>query len=121
MDSLTKLVKEKYIAKKILDFKEDLEFNEIIDKYNGRWYKISQDNTLPENFIRRYREELDLVQILCYNKNLREEFLAELAGDDGYYWHFISYFQSFSDEFRAKYNDKIEQSAMEFRQHFLFE
>jgi predicted transcriptional regulator len=101
--------------------KEDMEFLEIIKKYNNNWDNISCNPNLSYKFVKRYKDDLDLVQIFCYNKNMTNYELAELAGDDNYYWHFISYFQKLEPDFIDKFNDKIHKESFDFKEHFLFE
>ena len=86
----------------LMDIKTWKLFNLTNDKY---WYYISQNPKLKEEFIEKYKDQLDWDCISIHRK-LSEEFIEKYK--DRVNWRFISLHQKLSEEFIEKYKDRVD-------------
>ena len=110
MELLTELVKEKGIAKEIMDLKKQFELYEMIlrnEDNTGKfgdnvfvsyniWSRISKHEKLSEEFIREHKDDIVWVEI-CHNQVLSEDFIREFQ--DKMVWYAIGEHQVLSEAF----------------------
>ena len=77
------------------------------------WKFISEKQTLPEPFIRKYHDKLDW-KIISNRQKLSESIIAEFQ--DKVDWRLISGNQKLSLQFMRKFKDKIDWSMISCRQ-----
>ena len=103
-NELLNLVKEKGIVKMILENKDEMEYKDIIEKYDGDWGKISRYQTLSEDFVRDFKDKVDWLDISIH-QTLSENFIIEFQ--DRICWWRILRFQLLSEDFKSKFQDRI--------------
>jgi hypothetical protein len=59
MEFITELVQEQGITNIIYENVKQIEYGEIINKYNDNWKEISEHQTLSEEFIREFQDKVD--------------------------------------------------------------
>lgn len=131
-EQLDEIVVEKGISKIILDYKKHLEWRQIIENYNEDWAEISKDKDLTPDFIKCFRDKINLLHnytqnrfaydleeypdveysdmvkwlMISINKNISEEFIEK--HQEKIQWEYIRIRKDLSDEFIAKFLDKLQ-------------
>jgi hypothetical protein len=62
------IVQESGITNIIFENVKQMEYGEIINKYNDDWGKISKHQKLSESFIREYQDKVNWFSISRYQK-----------------------------------------------------
>lgn len=77
------------------------------------WERISRSSGLPEDFIRRYKDKVDWLMVLQYQK-LSEGLLREQAAEDGVqgHWDAVSIWQDLTDSFIHDFARKVNWMAV---------
>ena len=96
------------VLKFLLSFNENncitQSINKILNNKDSKeWHEISRFS-LPEAFIRKFRNNIDWIWISMYQK-LSEEFIREFR--DRVYWYWISFYQNLSEEFIHEFRDRV--------------
>ncbi len=83
-----------------------LQHLDFIEKYKDklRWWKLCEEQRLPESFIEKYEQYVDWMEVYEH-QNPPEEFIEKHA--DEVNWNAISKYQKLSPEFITKHIDKI--------------
>ena len=84
------------------------------EKHRNDWWYLST-LPLPKKFIKKYFDELDLINIIMYQK-MSEEFIEDIVKIVTYssyhnlflFWNYISGYQKLSEAFIEKYADKVD-------------
>lgn len=82
------------------------------------WEHISRSPGLPEDFIRRYKDKVDWLMVLQYQK-LSEALLRERAVEDGGqgYWDAVLIWQDLTESFIHDFARKLDWVAVSIYQH----
>lgn len=77
MDIILNKVKEQGVVDIIYDYKKDLEFEDILDKYYNDWELISCQRDLPFQFIKDNKENLNMYLFSRFHR-MTDEILEEM-------------------------------------------
>lgn len=97
-------VLEKHIVSVILKMKNEMEYADIINKYDGKWGYISKHHKLSEEFIIEFRHHVDWELISGYQK-ISEKFIRD--HQDEIDWSMISCHQPLSLDFIQEFQDRL--------------
>lgn len=93
---LNKNVLEPGISKIIMNYKNPMEYIDIINYYHSNWRDISKSKHINDNFIRYYKDKIDWF-VLCFHSQLSDEILIQFSEQIG--WTNICMYQSLSIHF----------------------
>jgi hypothetical protein len=93
---LNKNVDERAITDIILNYKNEMDYLEIIQYYYGNWRDISKSKHINNDFIRKYRDKIDWFT-LCFHHKLDDSIIMQFSHKLG--WENICRYQSLSTEF----------------------
>ena len=97
---------EDILVKNVEEFYFLLNKGVSLDQFN--WIEISKMPNLPEDFIRKFKDEVYWILIAQYQV-LSEDFIEDSKEDfkDSYVWSQISLYQKLSEDFIRKFKDKV--------------
>lgn len=103
-DTLLNKVQEKGIVDIIYNYKKDLEFQDIIEKFYNDWELISCQRDLPLQFIIDNKDKL-VMSLFSRFHRLTDEILEELK--EYLIWDTVSYSRQLTQSQVDKYSDYI--------------
>ena len=101
------------ITKKAEEFLE--QHRDYMEKNNSKmWFDISRNNLLSEEFIDKYKDDLDIKEILETKPNLSEDFIENNIEDYGNWssWFNICQNSKLSEDFMEKHKNNIHWSVV---------
>lgn len=108
VDIIRNIVKEKGVAKLIINYKKRFEWVDLIDNYTFDnkvdWASLSKKQILKEDFIQEFKDKVNWLYI-CIYQSLSERFIEKHKSY--ILWRWISKYQKLSMGFIHKYREVL--------------